>query len=210
MRGILMASAVLALGLGGCATIVEGTSQDIMVASDPSGATCTVSRGGNQIAAVIATPAKIHIDKSKNDLAVTCTKQGYEPTTAIFSPKFNGTTFGNILIGGVAGAVVDASTGASYNYPTDMSIAMPQSVAAAPAAAPVVAAAPASPVAAKTTTAAAPAPKPAAAAAAAPVAAAAPAPAASAAPAAKPTETASASGVIAPDPLTRTMKPVAD
>src|SRR5262249_22632932 len=133
MKGILTASAVLALGLGGCATIVEGTSQNIMIATAPPGAACTVQRQGQQIAGVIATPGNIHIDKSKNDLVVTCTKEGYEPTTMVYSSTFNGMTFGNLIVGGVAGAVVDASTGASYNYPQQVSIAMPTAVAAAPA-----------------------------------------------------------------------------
>jgi hypothetical protein len=203
MRGIFTTSAVLALGLGGCATVVEGTSQNMMIVTHPPGASCTVSRQGQQIAAVISTPGNVNIGKSKNDLAVTCTKEGFEPTTAVYSSTFNGTTFGNLILGGVAGAVIDASTGASYNYPQEVSIAMPTAVAASPA--PSVAAAPLAaipaPLAAKTTTAAAPAPKPVAASVApASVPAAAPAPAAIA--------TASASGVIAPDPMTRTMKPV--
>src|SRR5262245_15501990 len=98
MRGILSASAVLALGLGGCATVVEGTSQNIMIATQPPGASCTVMRQGQQIAAVIATPGNVRIDKSKNDLQVSCTKEGYEPTTAVYSSHFNGTTFGNIIL----------------------------------------------------------------------------------------------------------------
>ena len=124
MRGIMTASAVLALGLGGCATIVEGTSQNVSISTQPPGAACTVSRQGQQIAAVISTPGNVKVDKSKNDLVVTCTKEGYQPSTGVYSSTFNGTTFGNIILGGVAGAVIDASTGASYNYPQQVSIAM--------------------------------------------------------------------------------------
>jgi hypothetical protein len=74
----------------------------------------------------------IHIDKSKNDLTITCTKQGYQTATISQSPKFQGTTFGNIIAGGIIGAVVDASSGANYEYPAQVNVTLAP-VDAAPA-----------------------------------------------------------------------------
>src|SRR6185503_14258047 len=115
MRGIIVVG-VAALALGGCATIVEGTSQTVAIATQPPGASCTVSRQGAQISAVLSTPGSVKIDKSKNDITVTCSKEGFETTSVNYASSFNGATFGNIILGGAVGAVVDASTGANYNY----------------------------------------------------------------------------------------------
>jgi len=135
MRGIIVVSAV-ALALGGCATVVEGTSQSVAISTQPPGASCTVSREGVQLSAVLSTPGSVKIDKSKRDITVTCSKEGYQTTSVNYSSSFNGMTFGNIILGGAVGAVVDASTGANYNYPKEVTMALPEAVAAAPAAAP--------------------------------------------------------------------------
>jgi hypothetical protein len=139
MRGMIIAGA--ALMLGGCATVVEGTSQSVAITTQPPGASCSVSRMGQDVGAVQSTPGSVHVDKSKNDLSVTCAKEGYQTTTVTYSPEFNGATFGNIILGGGIGAVVDASTGANYNYPKEVSLALPEASAAQST--PAVAAAPA-------------------------------------------------------------------
>jgi hypothetical protein len=82
----------------------------------PPGARCFVDREGARLGEVGSTPGSIRLDKSKNDIAVTCSKAGYETATAAQSPNFQGTTFGNILIGGGVGAIADAASGANYQY----------------------------------------------------------------------------------------------
>lgn len=103
----------------------EGTGQSITVSTNPVGATCSVSREGAQLGSLASTPGSIRVDKSKNDLTVTCSKSGYQTTSVSYSPKFNGTTFGNIILGGGIGAVVDASTGANYDYPSQVTMDLP-------------------------------------------------------------------------------------
>ncbi len=110
------------VALSGCATIMEGTGQSIAISTNPAGATCTVDREGTRLGQVANTPGSIHIDKSKNDLSITCTKPGYATATIAQTPKFVGTTFGNIILGGGIGAVVDASTGANYEYPAEIMV----------------------------------------------------------------------------------------
>jgi hypothetical protein len=106
--------------LSGCATIMEGTAQSVQVATTPSGATCTVSRAGATLGQIASTPGSVRIDKSKNDLSVTCAEAGFHTATVTQSPHFVGTTFGNIVAGGLIGAAVDASTGANYEYPSQV------------------------------------------------------------------------------------------
>jgi hypothetical protein len=85
---------------------------------------CKLTRQGAPLGEIASTPGSIRIDKSGKDLAVACTKPGYETATVTRTPKFVGTTFGNILIGGGIGAIVDASTGANYEYPGEITLSL--------------------------------------------------------------------------------------
>jgi len=79
---------------------------------------------GTRIGAIPVTPGSIRLDKSKNDLSVTCSKEGFQTATVAHAPSFGGATFGNIIAGGVIGVVVDAASGANYTYPDDIRIEM--------------------------------------------------------------------------------------
>jgi hypothetical protein len=130
IRHSLIALTCLATtALASCATIMEGTGQSVAIATTPPAALCSVNREGQTLGQVAATPGSVRIDKSKNDLTVTCSKPGYQTASITQTPKFLGTTFGNILLGGAIGAVVDASTGANYEYPGQINLEL---AAAAP------------------------------------------------------------------------------
>ena len=109
-------------GLSACATIVEGSGQAMNVATTPAGAACDLQRKGTHLGTIAPTPGTMRIEKSKDDITVTCNKDGFQPTSISHTPRFVGTTFGNLLVGGVVGFIVDASTGANYVYPTDTQI----------------------------------------------------------------------------------------
>lgn len=106
--------------LSACATLVNGSSQNVTVSTNPPGASCTLDRVGARVGAISATPGSVRLDKSKNDLSVTCAKDGYQTATVAHPPSFSGATFGNIIAGGVIGVVVDAASGANYSYPDDI------------------------------------------------------------------------------------------
>ena len=108
--------------LPGCATMMEGTGQSVSVATTPAGATCEMDRAGTKLGTVNPTPGSLRIDKSKNDLDVICSKAGYQQARMTTSPKFVGTTFGNIIFGGLIGVAVDAATGANYEYPSEIKV----------------------------------------------------------------------------------------
>jgi hypothetical protein len=118
--------------LSACASIVEGSSQNVAINTTPTGCQCKVEREGELLATVPLTPASVHIDKSKNDIMVTCSKDGYETAMLMYSPEFVGTTFGNILLGGGIGAIVDAGTGANYIYPSQITLSLTPKVAMPP------------------------------------------------------------------------------
>ncbi len=95
--------------LTGCATIVKGTTQEIPVASDPENA--DVSADGQIMG---QTPIDISLTR-KRDHLVTISKSGFRPKTIAITKSTGGAVWGNILLGGLIGWGVDASSGAQYN-----------------------------------------------------------------------------------------------
>ncbi len=106
--------------LSACATIVNGGSQTVTVSTTPPGAACIVDRMGARIGAVPQTPGSLRLDKSKHDLSVTCSKSGFQTAAVTRSSSFGAMTFGNFIVGGPVGFVVDAASGASFEYPSDI------------------------------------------------------------------------------------------
>lgn len=117
---------VLALPLllcgGGCASIVEGTTQTVTVRTEPAGALCELRRGGTTLAVANPTPTSVTLSKSKDNVSVECSKQGYDSAAGSLSSDFQGMTFGNILFGGFVGLAIDASTGAMHEYPPEVTV----------------------------------------------------------------------------------------
>jgi hypothetical protein len=104
------------LPMSACATIVNGTSQEVAINTAPIGAACDVTRQGSHVGSVLATPGSLHVDKSSKDLNVSCTKEGYAPAQVTQTPTMSAATLGNVLIGGIIGVALDASTGANFSY----------------------------------------------------------------------------------------------
>jgi len=113
----LIAAAIAVLVLPGCATVFEGTSDSVTVNTTPPGATCNVDRNGQRLGTVSPTPGSLSFSKSKNDLNVSCTLRNHLPAQVTVAPKFVGTTFANVLLGGVVGVVADAASGANFDLP---------------------------------------------------------------------------------------------
>lgn len=109
--------AVGLLGLGGCATIVSGTTQTIGVNTDPEGADCQFTRKGKLVGRVNPTPGTVQMGKDYESVAVLCRKEGFDDTAGVIGSEFQAMTLGNILLGGVIGVVVDVASGAMMKYP---------------------------------------------------------------------------------------------
>lgn len=107
---ILAASLAAVLALSGCATITRGTEEALVVESEPSGAEVKLSNGMTG-----TTPTSFKVAR-KDNLTVTISKHGYETSTVnVTSQTSSGggaAMAGNILVGGLIGAAVDAGSGA--------------------------------------------------------------------------------------------------
>ncbi|WP_148283526.1 hypothetical protein [Reyranella massiliensis] len=115
--GRLMAVVAMGFAASACATVVGGTTQDVLVESQPSGAECKIDRLGANIGVVKPTPGRVNIARSKDNVIVSCTQEGYEQSNEVLVSSFTGATVGNLLLGGLVGVVVDAASGANNKYP---------------------------------------------------------------------------------------------
>ena len=112
----------------GCASIVTGSNQSLSVeAAAPNGdnvvgANCKlVNDKGNWF---INTPGTVTVQRSYNDLNVSCTKDGHGPGITAVKSSTKAMAAGNILFGGPIGAGVDAATGAAFDYPSLIKVLM--------------------------------------------------------------------------------------
>ena len=98
----------------GCATVTRGTSEVFAIESEPSGAEAVLSTGQN-----CKTPCSVKV-KRRGDIVVTIRKAGYETVTASIVSGIDGAggagMAGNVILGGIIGAGVDAGTGAMYSH----------------------------------------------------------------------------------------------
>ena len=114
----------LALACTACATVVGGTTQEVFIESEPTGATCKVDRLGANVGVVNPTPGRVNVSRSKETMIVSCNRDGYEQSNEVLVSSFTGATVGNILLGGVVGIVVDAASGANNKYPDRIMVVM--------------------------------------------------------------------------------------
>ncbi len=118
---------IIASQLSACASITGSKNQAISVQThikgdNVEGAKCVLLNDKGSW--FVTTPGSIMVQKSAEDLAITCNKQGMNTGIAYFRSKSNGGIWGNILAGGVIGYAIDASNGAGFDYPPLLTVEM--------------------------------------------------------------------------------------
>jgi hypothetical protein len=116
--------ALLSALSSGCASIFEGTTQQISVTTTPAGARCTFWRNGTLISDIAATPGSVTIRKTRDDLTIVCDKRGYGTASYVNHSGLAMATFANILTAGLAWAY-DSTRGADNKYEGQVSLALP-------------------------------------------------------------------------------------
>ena len=122
-RRIVLLS-VCAITLGACSSIIEGTSQEIFVNTNPAGAACDLVREGRTIARIGRTPQAVTIKKTKHDITVVCGLAGFRKSTFVNKSGAAGATFGNIILGGGIGWAIDSASGADNKYTSPVNITL--------------------------------------------------------------------------------------
>jgi hypothetical protein len=114
----------LIITLPACSSIIEGTSQEIVVNTNPAGANCELTREGQVIGRINPTPGAITIKKTKHDITMNCSKDGYEVATYLNKSDVAGATVGNIILGGGIGWAIDSASGADNKYTSPVNVTL--------------------------------------------------------------------------------------
>ncbi|MBC7951639.1 MAG: PEGA domain-containing protein [Rhodospirillaceae bacterium] len=118
MIGRILGSLAIVAVMTGCSAIIEGTTQILTFNTSPQGANCALTREGLPIGNV-TTPGRLSIEKTKHNIQVVCSKEGYEDSTMMVKSDTAGATFGNAVLGTAMGGVgwaVDSASGADNKY----------------------------------------------------------------------------------------------
>ncbi len=96
------------LSLASCATMVNGTMQPIAITSNPTNANVYIDSMH-----VGKTPVQVSLTRA-NEHFIKIELDGYHPFELQMKKKMSGWVLGNLLIGDIAGVIVDNSTGSIY------------------------------------------------------------------------------------------------
>lgn len=127
MKSVLIVA--IAATLAGCASITGSKMQPISVQTtldsrEVSGLGCTLMNDEGKW--FVTSPGSVVIRKSTADLTVECAlKNGFSGNAQAVS-KANLNIWGNLLVGGVIGYVVDRKTGAGFDYPAVITVPVRQ------------------------------------------------------------------------------------
>lgn len=120
--------------VSGCSTLTgEGTAQNISVETieRASGDRITDARcdlSNDEGAWTVLTPGSVLIHRSNKPLSVKCQKTGYIQDYSSVDSKTKANMWGNIIIGGGIGAIIDHNNGSAYEYPDVVRIPMRKGV----------------------------------------------------------------------------------
>lgn len=119
---IAVAAALILSTATGCASIVEGTNQTILVNMQPENSQCVATRQGSQVGVVSASARQLPVSKSRYDLWLRCTADGYETSDI----KVESSASGWGVAGGIAFdlGITDYMTGALNKYPESVTVAL--------------------------------------------------------------------------------------
>lgn len=110
----MAALAIVGMITSGCATIVHlGSSEELNVSSEPSGATVLIDGTERGV-----TPLATKVERKK-DHAVVLTKEGFEESQSRVESHISWWVAGNVIFGGLVGILVDVMSGGGYTIDPD-------------------------------------------------------------------------------------------
>jgi hypothetical protein len=112
---MIAVGAMIASLTGGCATVTSGKDQTLSFDTDPAGADCTLVQSGVDVAR-FKTPKTLSVRRANSPLIVACSKPGYQQTRAMIASTISAGAWGNLIVGGLIGVMVDQSSGAAFRY----------------------------------------------------------------------------------------------
>jgi hypothetical protein len=114
--------ACVSFAFAGCASVVNETSHPMRVETKTeagelvAGAECTLTNDYGT--ASFKSGETTQVRRSSKDLDITCKHPANPDATARAISRANGGMWGNIILGGGIGAIIDHNKGTAYTYPT--------------------------------------------------------------------------------------------
>lgn len=125
--------AVLLVGsASGCASVLKDKTQPVKVEAinaageSVAGAKCVLRNDRGEFN--VETPNTVFVRKSAGELMVTCVEPEHGHADGKLLSRVGGAVFGNILLGGGIGAIVDTASGVAFNYPEWVQLVFGQSL----------------------------------------------------------------------------------
>ena len=118
----LILAVALTASLVGCASITNDTTHPMKLETKSAsgevitGADCTLVNDYGNITG--KSGGTLQVRRSSKDLDINCKLAGQPDASGRAISRANGGMWGNILIGGGIGAVIDHNRGTAYTYPT--------------------------------------------------------------------------------------------
>lgn len=106
----------------GCASVVNTTTQSIKVETRTAGgetvtgAACKLANDRESIS--FRSGSSVEVARSGSDLQIHCAHPDKPDASARAVSRANGGMYGNIILGGAIGALIDHNKGTAYTYPT--------------------------------------------------------------------------------------------
>jgi hypothetical protein len=116
---LLIASALLC---GGCASVVNDSTHPMKVETKTeagtlvSGAECKLTNDYGTV--TMKSGDSTQVRRSSKDLDIVCKHPSNPDASARAISRANGGMWGNVLLGGGIGAIIDHNKGTAYTYPT--------------------------------------------------------------------------------------------
>ena len=108
LRKFLLAAC--SIYLCSCASIINTGRQSVPIRSNPAGATIVINDSTYG-----KTPLTLNMKRKKKDRMLVLKMEGYVDYRIQMARTLSGWFFGNLIIGGGIGMIIDAATGCMYN-----------------------------------------------------------------------------------------------
>lgn len=114
--------ATVALGMAGCASVVNDSTHPMKVETKTaagqmvSGADCRLTNDYGTVS--VKSGDTTQVRRSSKDMDVVCKHPDNPDALARAISRANAGMFGNIILGGGIGAIIDHNKGTAYTYPT--------------------------------------------------------------------------------------------
>lgn len=118
--------------LSGCATITKDANQSVQIETYTAdntpikGVKCTARNDRGEWSTY--TPGTVSVHRSGENLQVSCAIENNPDGRGTLISRANGGMYGNILIGGGIGAIIDHNKGTAYTYPSWVKVMMGQNL----------------------------------------------------------------------------------